>query len=44
MGQKCYTPEQIIKLLREAEVIISNGRTTEQVARLLSITPPTYYR
>lgn len=44
MGQKRYTPEQIIKMLREAEVELSKGQTAGQVCRKLGITEQTYYR
>ena len=44
MPRKRYTPEQIINSLREAEVLISKGNTTAQVARHLGITEQTYYR
>ena len=35
MPKKCYTPEQIINSLREAEVLLSQGNTTAQAARHL---------
>ena len=36
--------KQIINSLREAEVLLSQGNTTAQVARHLGITEQTYYR
>ena len=42
-GRK-HTPEQIIRKLREAEVELSRGQTTAEVARKLGITEQTYYR
>ncbi len=39
-----YTPEQIISKLREAEVLLAQGKTTIEVCRLLGITDQTYYR
>jgi len=33
MAKKGYTPEQIINKLREAEVLLSQGNTTESSAR-----------
>ena len=39
---KRYTPEQIINSLREAEVLISQGRTAGQAARYLGISEQTY--
>ncbi len=44
MPRKRYTPEQIINSLREAEVLMSQGSTTAEAARHLSITEQTYYR
>jgi len=39
-----YTPEQIVKKLREAEVLISKGETVAQVIKELAISDVTYYR
>jgi putative transposase len=39
-----YTPEQIISKLREAEVLLAQGKTTIEVCRLLGVTDQTYYR
>jgi transposase-like protein len=44
MARKYYTPEQIIKKLREAEVLQSKGEKIEQICRKLGITDVTYYR
>ena len=44
MGRKTYSPEKIVRKLREAEVLISQGNTIAQTSRLLSITEQTYYR
>ena len=44
MGRKHFKPEQIIKKLREAEVLFSNGESVEQVCRKLGISDVTYYR
>ena len=35
MSRKRYTPEQIIGMLREAEVTLSQGQTVGQVCRVL---------
>jgi len=43
MARKRHTAEQIISKLREAEVEISKGETTAEVARKLGITEQTYY-
>ena len=44
MPRKIYTPEQIIRKLREAEVLIAEGMTTRNAARQISVTEQTYYR
>ena len=44
MPRKRYTPEQIIRKLREAEVELAKGQTTGDVVRKLGITEQTYYR
>ena len=44
MGQKRYAAEQIIPMLREAEVELSKGATVEAVCRKLGIKENTYYR
>ena len=44
MNRKRFTAEQIIGLLREAEVRLSPGRTIGQASRDMGITEQTYYR
>jgi putative transposase len=44
MPRKVYTPEQIIRKLREAEVFIAEGMTAIEVARKIGVTEQTYYR
>ena len=44
MKKKGFTPEQIITMLREAEVLLSQGATAAEVVRKLSISEQTYYR
>jgi transposase-like protein len=44
MKKKEFTPEQIITMLREAEVLLSQGATAVEVVRKLGITEQTYYR
>ena len=44
MARKRHTPEQIIHLLREAEVGLANGKTVGIVCRELEISEQTYYR
>ena len=44
MGRKRYSPEQVVTLLREAEVLLSKGATVGTACRELSISEHTYYR
>ncbi len=44
IGRKRYTPEQIIRKLREAEVLLGKGMTIPVAARKIGITEQTYYR
>ena len=44
MARKRYTPEQIIRLLREAEVFIAEGMTAAESARKIGVSEQTYYR
>ena len=44
MARKRYSAEQIIGHLRQAEMLISEGKTIGEAARQLSISEQTYYR
>ena len=44
MSRKRFAPEQIIGILREADVKLSQGRSVEQLCRELGITEQSYYR
>ena len=44
MARKRYTPEQIIRLLRQAEVLSSQGRNLPEICREIGVTANTYYR
>jgi len=44
MGRKRYTPEQIIRHLRQAEVLSSQGRNVSEICREIGVTVNTYYR
>ena len=44
MARKRFTPEQIIGMLREAEVRVSQGEKVEGICRSVGITEQTYYR
>ena len=44
MARKRYTPEQIIRHLRQAEVLSSQGRNVSEICREIGVTANTYYR
>jgi putative transposase len=44
MPRKKFTTEQIISKLREAEVLVSQGKTVPEVCRAINVTDQTYYR
>lgn len=44
MGRKHYKAEQIIGMLREAEILQIQGMTIGEISRKLAITEQTYYR
>ena len=44
MPQKRYTAEQIIPMLRRADVELGQGKKIPEVCKLLGITQQTYYR
>jgi putative transposase len=42
--QKAHTPEEIVAKLRQAEVLIGQGKTVADAVRAIGVTEPTYYR
>lgn len=44
MARKRYTAEQIIGLLRQAEVMVGQGKSIAEVLREIGVTANTYYR
>ena len=44
MPRRRFTPEQIITHLREAEVLLSQGKSVGEVCRQLEVSENTYYR
>ena len=44
MAKKYFTTEQIISKLREAEVLISQGKTAAEASRAIGISEQSYYR
>ena len=44
MSQKRYRPEEIIAKLREAEVLLGQGKKMPDVVKALGVSEVTYYR
>jgi transposase-like protein len=44
MSRKRYTPEQIIGILRKAEVVLAQGTKVAEMCRDLGVSEQTYYR
>ena len=44
MARKRFTSEQIINHLRQAEILLSEGKTVRDAVRQIGITEQTYYR
>ena len=44
MSRRRYTPEEIITLLREVEVLQSQGQSVLEACRQIGVTEQTYYR
>ena len=44
MPRKQRSPETIIHKLREAEILISQGKTVKEAAKQIGVTEQTYYR
>lgn len=44
MPRKRYSPEEIIAMLREADVRLSQGESVSAICRALSISEQSYYR
>ena len=44
MARKRYTPEQIIRHLRQTEVLSSQNRSVSEICREIGISENTYYR
>lgn len=42
--RRSYTPEQTITKLREAEVLLGQGKTVKEASKLLEISEQTYCR
>jgi transposase-like protein len=44
MSRKRFSVEQIINHLREAEVLLAQGKTVEEVCRQIGVSEQSYYR
>ena len=44
MPRKKFSAEQIIKILREVEVLLAHGKTAQEAVRQVDISEQTYYR
>lgn len=45
MGRKkTHTPQEIVGKLRQAEVLVGQGKTVADAVRAIGVTEPTYYR
>ncbi len=44
MARKNYTPEQIIKHLREVEIFLGKGSNVAQACKKIGVSEQTYYR
>jgi len=44
MPRKGFTSEQIIRLLKEAEILIGEGSTTKEAVRRIVVSEQTFYK
>ncbi len=44
MARKTYKPEEIVSMLRQADVLIAQGMKIPDVVRTIGVTQVTYYR
>jgi putative transposase len=44
MARKHHKPEEIVAKLRQAEVLMSQGKTASEAVRTIGVTEQTYYR
>jgi putative transposase len=44
MAKKTFSAEEIINKLREAKVLISQGKTVAEMCKAIGVTDQTYYR
>jgi putative transposase len=44
MSKKRYRPEEIVSKLREADILVSQGKSVAQAIKTLKVSEVTYYR
>lgn len=44
MSRKRYSSEQIIRLLRQGEILLGQGKTVGEMCREIGVTDATYYK
>lgn len=44
MKRRQHTPEQVIRKLNEGQKLLAEGRSVDEVAKHLEVTPATWYR
>ena len=44
MSKKRYRPEEVVSKLREADILISQGKSVAQAIKTLKVSEVTYYR
>ena len=44
MSRKRYSADQIVNLLREADVLLSQGKSVAQASKQIGVSEQTYYR
>ena len=44
MSRKRFKPEEIVNKLREADVLLAQGKTVPQACKQIGVTDQTYYR
>lgn len=43
-GQRKHTPEQVVRKLREADKLLAEGKSVEEVAKYLEVSENTFHR
>jgi putative transposase len=44
MARRKHTPNQILKKIRDADVMLADGQSIAQIAKCLEVSEQTYYR